>query len=105
MKNKPAKLNRTIRLDKDEIKKYSSQSIKLTGLIKLKLLIDKVINQDLSEVINYLPENFVDLLFIDPPYNLTKKFNQFSFKEMNLNEYEDWLDSWLSKLKKIHKVI
>ena len=103
MKNKPAKLNRTIRLDKDEIKKYGSQSIKLTGLIKPKLLIDKVINQDLSEAINYLPENFVDLLFIDPPYNLTKKFNQFSFKEMNLSEYEDWLDSWLSKLKKVLK--
>ncbi len=103
MKNKPAKLNRTIRLDKDEIKKYGSQSIKLTGLIKPKLLIDKVINQDLAETINYLPENFVDLLFIDPPYNLTKKFNQFSFKEMNLSEYEDWLDSWLSKLKKVLK--
>ena len=70
MKNKPAKLNRTIRLDKDEIKKYGSQSIKLTGHIKPKLLIDKVINQDLSETINYLPENFTDLLFIDPPYNL-----------------------------------
>ena len=103
MKNKPAKLNRTIRLDKDEIKKYGSKSIKLTGLIKPKLLIDKLINQDLAETINYLPENFVDLLFIDPPYNLTKKFNQLLFKEMNLNEYEDWLDSWLSKLKKVLK--
>jgi len=103
MNNKPAKLNRTIRLDKDEIKKYGSKSIKLTGLIKPKLLIDKVINQDLAETINYLPENFVDLLFIDPPYNLTKKFNQLLFKEMNLNEYEDWLDSWLSKLKKVLK--
>jgi site-specific DNA-methyltransferase (adenine-specific) len=103
MNNKPAKLNRTIRLDKAEIKKYGSQSIKLTGLLKPKLLIDKVINQDLAETINYLPENFVDLLFIDPPYNLTKKFNQLLFKEMNLNEYEDWLDSWLSKLKNVLK--
>jgi site-specific DNA-methyltransferase (adenine-specific) len=103
MKNKPAKLNRTIRLDKDEIKKYGSQSIKLTGIINPKLLFDKVVHQDLSEAINYLPENFVDLLFIDPPYNLTKKFNQLLFKEMNLSEYEDWLDSWLIKLKHILK--
>jgi site-specific DNA-methyltransferase (adenine-specific) len=103
MKNKPAKLNRTIRLDKEEITKYVSHSIKLSGPNKPKLIIDKVINQDLSEAITFLPENFVDLLFIDPPYNLTKKFNQFLFKEMNLSEYEVWLDSWLSKLKKVLK--
>lgn len=99
MKNKPAKLNRTIRLDKDEIIKYGSQSIKLDKPVSLKSIIDKVINQDLSETINFLPDNFVNLLFIDPPYNLTKKFNDVFFKQMKEAEYESWLDSWLSKLK------
>ncbi|MBP6002349.1 MAG: site-specific DNA-methyltransferase [Pyrinomonadaceae bacterium] len=37
-----------------------------------------------------------DLLFADPPYNLSKKFGTESFSEMSSDEYEVWLDSWLS---------
>ena len=47
---------------------------------------------------DYLPESFVDLLFVDPPYNLNKTFNSNSFKEMTTKDYIDWIDSWLSKL-------
>lgn len=103
MKNKPAKLNRSLRLKRDEIKKYSSRPIKLNKKVKTKSIINKVINQDIFVAVKYLPEKFVDLLFIDPPYNMTKKFNLVSFKGMDHKEYEDWLDSWLSKLIKILK--
>src|ERR1700752_1759077 len=34
-----------------------------------------------------------DMLFADPPYNLTKKFGKESFTRTGT--YEDWLDSWL----------
>ncbi len=81
---KPAKLNRTLQIDSKEITKYKSQLVKLDKLVNLKSITNKIINEDLLEVIDFLPENFVDLLFIDPPYNLTKKFNQRSFKEMDL---------------------
>jgi len=103
MKSKPAKLNRTLRLDKEEIKKYSAEIIKLAKPAKINSLVNKVINQDIFEVIGLLPDNFVDLLFIDPPYNITKKFNRVSFKEMQLFEYVKWLDSWLGKVVRILK--
>ena len=41
-----------------------------------------------------LPERF-DLLFADPPYNLTKDFGKESFKQTSGDTYEQWLDSWL----------
>ncbi|MCU0413097.1 MAG: site-specific DNA-methyltransferase, partial [Ignavibacteriaceae bacterium] len=98
LKKKPAGLNRSLRLTEAELIKYSSQLINLTEPQKLKSVTNKIINQDILSAVKYLPENFVDLLFIDPPYNITKKFNRVVFREMNNDEYEVWLDSWLSKL-------
>jgi site-specific DNA-methyltransferase (adenine-specific) len=43
------------------------------------------------------------LLFVDPPYNLRKKFNGSVFKEMELQDYELWLDSWLKEMKRMLK--
>ena len=95
---KPAGLNRSLRLTEAELIKYSSQLIKLSESQKLKSVTNKIINQDILDAVKYLPEKFIDLLFIDPPYNITKKFNRVAFKEMNNDDYETWLDSWLSKL-------
>jgi site-specific DNA-methyltransferase (adenine-specific) len=50
-----------------------------------------------------LPESFVDLLFIDPPYNLNKNFNSRRFKKCSTNDYADWIDSWLSPLTRTLK--
>jgi len=103
MITKPAKLNRTLRLNQEEIKKFSTGLIKLTKPVKIRSLVNKIINQDIYKAIEILPDKFVDLLFIDPPYNITKKFNRVSFKEMELFEYIKWLDSWLSKVVRILK--
>lgn len=100
---KPAKLNRTLQISEQEINNYRSLLIKIDKSVNSKSIINKIINQDLMSAIEFLPESFVDLLFIDPPYNLTKKFNHRIFKEMNLQEYETWLDSWLSRLIKVLK--
>lgn len=42
-----------------------------------------------------LPPGIVDLLIVDPPYNLTKSFNGSKFRERSLAEYGAWLRSWL----------
>jgi len=44
------------------------------------------------------PMACVDLLFADPPYNMNKPFNGTSFTEMELADYERWLDSWIGTL-------
>jgi len=99
VKKERARLNRSISLTKKEFIKFSRKSVTLNRKQTVESITNKIINQDIFEAVKYLPDNFVDLLFIDPPYNLTKKFNNLSFKEMKDVEYESWLDSWLSKLK------
>ena len=37
-----------------------------------------------------------DLLFADPPYNLTKRFGEKAFRSTTSDDYEAWLDSWLT---------
>ncbi|MCL5797274.1 MAG: site-specific DNA-methyltransferase [Patescibacteria group bacterium] len=95
--------NRTIHLNAEEIGKFQNRFVKLTAKVRLKTILDRTINQDLFEIINYLPDKFVDLAFIDPPYNLNKSFNETSFKEMDSENYEKWLASWLTKIKKVLK--
>lgn len=95
---KNSRLNRTLKLRDDEIHKYKSNLIKLRKKVGTNQVVNRIINQDFLEVVEFFPDNFVDLLFIDPPYNLTKRFNSLSFKEMKNKQYEEWLESWLSKL-------
>lgn len=60
-----------------------------------KYLPDTVICGDAFAVLTKLPTKSVDLLFADPPYNLTKSFGSQRFRERQLSEYQSWLRSWL----------
>jgi site-specific DNA-methyltransferase (adenine-specific) len=93
-----APLNRTIDISPKEIKKYKKNLVNLVNPVVPGAITNKIINQDLFKVLEFLPTVFVDLLFIDPPYNLHKKFNSSSFKEMCSDEYEEYIDSWLPRL-------
>ena len=100
---KRAPRNRTITLTFDEKQHYRRRLIRLEAPASLEMILNKTICQNLLEVIGYLPTQFVDLLFIDSPYNLDKSFNGRNFSQMSLVEYETWLESWLSRLVKILK--
>ena len=47
---------------------------------------------DSATWVSVLPDNSVDLLFLDPPYNLTKSFNGRTFSRRDESEYTEWLD-------------
>ncbi len=93
-----ASRNRTLTLEEQDKAIYSNRLLKLTKPTTVDKITNKTIHQDLFEVLDLLPDNFVDLLFIDPPYNLTKTFNSNKFKETSDDNYEEWLDSWMKKL-------
>lgn len=95
--------NQTITLDKKEIVRLETKLIKNEKEFGVNDIINKTINNDIFKAVQFLPPSFVDLLFIDPPYNLTKEFNSNKFREMTAEEYELWLDSWLNPLRKILK--
>ncbi|MEN9265430.1 MAG: DNA methyltransferase, partial [Thermostichales cyanobacterium BF4_bins_65] len=97
-KKERAPRNRTITLSAEEIDLYSRRLFKLSGYSEPKDIENRTINQDLFEILDWLPDAFVDLLFIDPPYNLTKSFNTINFQKRQLDEYKGWFESWFPKL-------
>ncbi|PIU57476.1 MAG: site-specific DNA-methyltransferase [Chloroflexi bacterium CG07_land_8_20_14_0_80_51_10] len=95
--------NRTITLTEEEYAQNKSRLLRLEGPAEIKDIINRTINQDIFEVLRFLPDQFVDLLFVDPPYNLAKSFNGRSFRKMSLDDYAIWVDSWLSQLVRVLK--
>jgi site-specific DNA-methyltransferase (adenine-specific) len=90
--------NRTITLSVEEKEYLRSRLVKLDRVAPLDAILNRTIHQDLFEALPHLPAGFVDLLFVDPPYNLKKSFNHHSFDQMTLADYETWLESWLELL-------
>lgn len=96
-------LNRSIKLTKTEIEKYSKLLLKLHSPVSISEITNKTICQDLFEVIDLLPSGFVDLLILDPPYNLYKSFNSLTFRSRSIVEYNEWIELFVSKLKRVLK--
>lgn len=59
---------------------------------------DTIINADLFDVIDLVPDEVADLIIIDPPYNLTKDFNGNTFSARSSDDYESYLRTWFPKV-------
>jgi adenine-specific DNA-methyltransferase len=63
----------------------------------------KIIHGDALEALKMLPDNSVDLIFADPPYNIGKNFNgqieKWKTEEAYLEWCYEWLDLCIQKLK------
>ena len=81
--------NRTLSLSDNERKKLSNQ---LQHDLKI---MEGVINGDTFTLSKKLPKNCIDLLILDPPYNLTKTFGKESFSSRSTEDYQDWIESYL----------
>ena len=77
---------------------YRGRLLSIPEKVSLKDIENQTVNQDLFAILDWLPASFVDLLFVDPPYNLTKSFNSGTFRERSLEEYSEWFESWFSGL-------
>ncbi len=64
---------------------------------------DKTVIGDVFTAINKVKDRSVDLLIVDPPYNLFKDFGGNSFKKLGASEYalytEKWIKAVIPKLK------
>ena len=95
--------NKTITLTPNELESLSKRLITLTTPTSKEQIINKTINNNLLEVIDLLPEGFVDLLIIDPPYNLSKNYNGLKFAASSSERYTEYLNQWLPKIIKLLK--
>lgn len=87
--------NRTLSLTEDEEIIYREKLLFADKTTQFSEVQNKIICGNAFQILKNLPENSFDLLFADPPYNLTKNFGAEKFKQTSLEEYEIWLDSWL----------
>ena len=90
--------NKTIDITIEQGKEYLDRCISLHSKTTIENIIDKTILGDTFDVLTKLPEKSVDLLLVDPPYNLDKEFHGNEFKSMSDDNYEDYIDSWITAL-------
>ncbi len=100
-KKERAPRNRTIELSAPEIEIYRKRLIRLKD--DLPDCRNRIICGDAFQALKKLPAKKFDLLFADPPYNLTKNFGENSFRQTSLDDYEAWLDSWLTETVRLLK--
>lgn len=98
-----AERNRTVVLSAQEKQTYLTRLLRVNTCINGSSIVNSTINQDSFSALPLLEDRFIDLLFIDPPYNLTKSFNGKVFRQRDLDEYAIWLDSLIKELVRLLK--
>ncbi len=89
--SKYAPRNRTLTCTKEELIDLSATILRVDGAIKRQEDIDcQLIEGDFFEIAANLPTQFVDLLILDPPYNLSKNYNGIHFKRLEKDRYTAW---------------
>ncbi len=95
--------NRTVTLTEQEVKQFATGLLKLKQPAALADILNRTICQDVFETLSLLPDKFIDLLIIDPPYNLTRSFNGRVFKKLEISQYGQWLDKLVQQFVRLLK--
>lgn len=103
MEKQRAGRNRTMTLNDKEREELRKDISFLSDNCVVDGAVDKTFNQDLFEVLDFLPKHFVDLLIIDPPYNLSKNFAGNKFRKTDDAAYIEYVRSWLPKVMELLK--
>jgi site-specific DNA-methyltransferase (adenine-specific) len=82
--------NRTLELSQDDLATLR-QSLVTVEQLQSANHANRTIFGDCFQAFDVLPRATVDLLILDPPYNLDKKFGDTTFSRIPVPEYTDWL--------------
>ena len=96
--------NKTIDLTVDEGREYLDRCVTVTAPAALDAVLDKTILGDSFAVLPLLPRESVDLLIVDPPYNLDKTFApDAGFSRMTDEAYAAYTERWIALVKPLLK--
>lgn len=65
-------------------------------------LINQVLHGDCLERLREVPDDSIDFVFADPPYNLGKNYVGYS-DDLGIREYFNWCDQWIAELARVLK--
>lgn len=99
-KKERAKNNRTLTLSIEEIESLKSKLATEETLKENPDVLNKTLNGDVLKMLEFVPDNFADLIIIDPPYNLTKNFNGFKFNSRSDESFDEYLETWFPQVCK-----
>jgi site-specific DNA-methyltransferase (adenine-specific) len=95
-------MNRTLTLSLADRERLESQVIRLPNSRRGQNFTG-IACGDWRDWVLMLPPGHVDLLFLDPPYNLAKSFNGRPFGKQTVESYTRWLSDVLAHLRPLLK--
>jgi len=95
--------NRTLQVSEKEKEELIGDLVQLSGAVLESEIENRLAIGDALTSLEFLPDEFADLIIIDPPYNLNKSFGEWNFKKKSIEEYSDYLDSWFRHLPRLLK--
>lgn len=92
--------NKTIDFSVDKTNPYLLRAVKVEDYEEGSE--NKTILGDTFSALKKIKDNSVDLLIVDPPYNLNKQFHGESFKKTSEEKYLEYTEKWIMAVK--HKL-
>jgi hypothetical protein len=82
-----------IKKDEEDIKEPKKQVEVMNSIL---------INGDSLEELKKVKSDSIDYVFVDPPYNLKKKYSGYD-DNLEIEEYFNWCDEWLNECHRVLK--
>ncbi len=92
-----SKRNKTIDFPIESAKEYLDRVV--DGKTAISADKNQTICGDSFAVVEKLKDKSVDLLIVDPPYNLDKVYHGNTFKKMKDNSYAEYTEKWITAVK------
>ncbi len=99
-KKERARNNRTLTLQPEEIAALKSRLLTEENFAPCTDIVNRTLNGDALKMLKFIPDNFADLIIIDPPYNLSKNFNGMKFNSRTESSYDEYLSTWFPEVCK-----
>ena len=95
--------NRTISCTDAEREQLVHRALRLDHPVSCREVAGRVVAGDIFTVAKHLPSSFVDLLILDPPYNITKNYGASTFVKRPADEYRNWFQNLIDLLVPLMK--
>ena len=99
----PSSRNRTLTCTPEELQELSKVILRPKHRLDRSDLMGQLIEGDFFDISARLPGEFIDLLILDPPYNLTRDFNGIHFKRRDSERYIAWFQKLMTLLSPMLK--
>jgi len=98
-----AKRNQTLSCTPVELDEISKTILAVEKPVEFKDICCQLVGGDFFEIAAHFPPQFIDLLILDPPYNLTKDFNRTHFRKLDKDQYVEWFQRMIKLLMPMMK--